>query len=436
MTKCTLNSEVFPGINRKKIAVDFNGGHVSSDGGVLLVQAADKRLGLTERIAKRLEETRSSGKIVHSLLSMLRQRVYGIACGYEDGNDHSTLRYDTAFQTAVSREDVLASSATLHRFEQKANRRVAIEVHREIVETFIQSFSKAPKELILDFDATDDIIHGNQEGKFYHGYYGNYCFLPLYVFCGHKLLVSYLRPSHWGAATHSWAILSLLVKRFKKEWPGVKVIFRGDGGFCRHQMLAWCDRQGVGYIVGTTRNNVLAKRIEAPLRLAEEIYEISQQKVRLFYSFQYRAKSWKEARRVIAKVEHTEQGSNPRFIVTNLPGSSKILYDTVYCARGNMENRIKEQQLELFSDRTSCSKWGPNQLRLLFSSLAYVLMEAIRDIGLEGTKLAHATVGTIRLKLLKIGTVMTRNTRTIHFRMASHYPFKELFMQVANRLLT
>ena len=278
-------------------------------------------------------------------------------------------------------------------------------------------------------------MHGQQEGRFYHGYYDAYCFLPLYVFCGDRLLVSYLRPSKIDGAKHAWAVLALLVKRLRRAWPKVKIVFRGDSGFCRWRMLRWCERQGVGYIVGIARNprmNALSK----PLRnQAQEAYEQSGDKQRLFDEFFYAAQTWDRRRRVIVKAEHTARGSNPRYIVTNLAGSPQHLYDAVYCARGDMENRIKEQQLHLFADRTSCHHhWWPNQYRVLLSAFAYVLLNAIRRIGLTGTELARAYVGTIRLKLLKIGAVVLRNTRRVQFLLSSAHPYQELFFLAAARL--
>jgi len=434
MAVCIKERLYFPSLNRRNIEMDFSGGHISSDGGVLLLRDIDRNLGLTEKISSLLPDLRDQSKITHSLKSMLRQRVYGIACGYEDCNDHNQLRHDIAFQTASDRVDILASSPTLNRFENIADRSFAFSCHKVMVENFISSHKMAPKELVLDFDATDDLVHGNQEGKFYHGYYGNHCFLPLYVFCGKQLLVSYLRPSNIDGAKHSWAILALLVKRFRQVWPNVRIIFRGDGGFCRHKMLDWCDRNNVKYIVGIGRNKKLEGNLYAPIQLAEEIYNITGQKARLFYSFSYKAKSWSKSRRIIGKAEYTNQGANPRFIVTNLDGKSKYLYDNIYCARGEMENRIKEQQLDLFADRTSCHNWWANQMRLILSSLAYILIERMRALVLKGTEMASATVGTIRLKLLKVGAVITRNTRSIRFKMAEHFPHKKLFMLVAKKL--
>jgi hypothetical protein len=303
-----------------------------------------------------------------------------------------------------------------------------------LIDPFNASFKKAPKKLILDFDATDDRVHGKQEGRFFHGYYDHYCFLPLYVFCGDQLLVNYLRPSKIDGAKHAWAILALLVKRLRQQWPKVKIIFRGDSGFCRWKMLAWCERHHVGYIVGIAKNKRLDASIKPLLGEAADCFDEWGTKVRWFADIHYAAKSWDHPRRVIAKIEHTDKGSNPRYVVTNLEGKAQALYDRLYCARGDMENRIKEQQLDLFADRTSCHRWWPNQFRLLLSSLAYVLLEAIRRLALKGTALARAYVGTLRLKLLKIGAVILKNTRRIRFLLASACPYQDLFFKVAAKL--
>jgi Transposase DDE domain group 1 len=309
-----------------------------------------------------------------------------------------------------------------------------VAFHRVLVEKFIAAFAEAPTELILDFDATDDRVHGRQEGRFFHGYYGDWCFLPLYVFCGEQLLVSYLRPSNIDAAKHSWAILKLLVQRLRRQWPGVRIIFRGDSGFCRWKMLRWCERHEVNYIVGLAQNARLNAMLAPLLAQAEAEHQSTREKARLFPDLDYAADTWDKTRRVVAKAEHTAQGDNPRFVLTNLAGGAQALYDEVYCARGEMENRIKEQQLGLFADRTSCHDWWANQFRLLLSSCAYVLMEAIRRLGLAGTELARAQVQTIRLKLLKIGTVILRNTRRIRLLLSSAYPHQELFWRVCRRL--
>ncbi len=364
---------------------------------------------------------------------MYRQRIYGLVLGYEDLNDHDSLRDDPALQTAIERDKALARSPTLCRLENRADRESARQISSLIVETFISSFATPPKRLVLDFDATDNPVHGRQEGRFFHGDYDHYCFLPLYVVCGSQLLAAYLRPSNIDGARHAWAILSLLVKRLRKEWPGVKIVFRGDSGFCRWRMLRWCDKHRVGYIVGLAKNKRINALAADQMTQAENQFNATGIKQRVFGETSYAAHSWDRPRRVIMKSEHGPQGRNPRYVVTNLPGDPQRLYDRDYCARGDMENRIKEQQLDMFSDRTSCHNWWPNQLRLLLSSLAYILMEALRRIGLKGTELANAQCGTIRLKRLKIGAVITRNTRRVRMHLSSACAHQELFWLVARR---
>jgi hypothetical protein len=434
MTVCSTSSDLFPACKSRKVQVDFNGGDVTSDGGALLLRQADRRLGLSRAISRLLEDPRRQKSVQHTLPALLRQRVYGIALGYEDLNDHDTLRDDLLFQTGVERTDRLAGHSSLHRLEQTADRDAAWAMHKVLVEQFMASFKKPPKELILDFDATDDPVHGMQEGRFFHGYYDRYCFLPLYVFCGSQLLVAYLRPSNIDPARHAWAILKLLVKRLREQWPRLRITFRGDSGFCRWRMLRWCETHKVGYIVGLARNSRILAAVHEPLEKAQEPHRRTGRKVRRFTSVKYGARSWDRARRVIVKAECTEKGLNPRFVLTNLKGRAKDLYDRLYCARGDMENRIKEQQLGLFADRTSCHKWWPNQFRLLLSSMAYVLIEAIRRLGLRGTKMACAQVNTLRVKLFKIGAVITRNTRRIRIHLASGCPTQSLFLLVARRL--
>jgi len=303
-----------------------------------------------------------------------------------------------------------------------------------MVEQFIKSFKRPPRKLILDFDATDDGVHGKQEGRFFHGYYDSYCFLPLYVFCGEKLLVSYLRESRIDGARHAWAILSLLVKRLRRAWPRVKIIFRGDSGFCRHKMLSWCESNEVDYVVGLAKNKRLNAFSQELQGQAEEAFKQTGNKQRLFGEFRYAAKTWSKKRRIIAKAEHTAKGSNPRYLITNIQGDPQQLYDKLYCKRGDMENRIKEQQLDLFADRTSCHQWWANQFRLLLASLAYTLLEAIRRLALKGTEMARAQCRTIRLKLLKVGAVIIKNTRRVRFLLSSAYPYQQLFRHVAQQL--
>ena len=427
MPKCTPPEFLFPSFDRRKIEASFSGGDVTSDGGILLLREADRRLGLVEALSAVLPDPRHKVFIVHEQVDLLRQRIYGLAAGYEDLNDHDTLRHDPGWQTCVDRGNELASSPTLCRLEQRVDRKAAVAMHGVLVDQFIASFKEAPTELVLDFDATDDRVHGNQEGAYFHGYYGDWCFLPLYVFCGEQLLVAYLRRSNKDAARHAWAVLSLLTKRLRQAWPGVRIVLRGDSGFCRWKMLRWCERAGVNYIVGLARNKRLQALGRPLMDQARTAFAVEGQKQRFFGWLDYKAGSWDKKRRVIAKAEVSAQGENPRFLVTNIEGDAQRLYDELYCARGEMENRIKEQQLGLFSDRTSCHAWWANQFRVLLSAAAYVLMETIRRIGLAGTELARAQVSSIRLKLLKIGAVIVRNTRRIRFFLSSAYPYQEIF---------
>ena len=433
MTNRNREQLIFPGCKGRRVEAEFSGGNVTSDAGILLLRQADRRLGLTAAIARLLKDPRRQASCEHSVLSMPRQRVDGIALGYEDLNDHDHLRHDMAWQTAVERDHPPASSPTLCRLENRAGRESAIAMHRVLMDQFISSFDAPPTELILDFDATDDPVHGNQEGRFFHGYYDHYCFLPLYVTCRDQLLVAYLRPSNIDGAKHAWAILSLLVKRLRQEWPNARIIFRGDSGFCRWRMMAWCDRQRVYTILGLARNKRINEEAEPLIEKARLRCEATGQKQRLFGNLTDGAHSWDRERRVIARIEHTTRGSNPRYGVTNLPGNSRHLHERIYCARGEIENRIKEQ-MQLFSDRTSATRWWPNQFRVLLSALAYTLLEAMRRLGLKGTELACAQVGTIRLKLLKIGAVIVRNTRQVRFQLATAHPYQHLFWLVAIRL--
>lgn len=434
MTDCKQTEWKFPTVKCRKVTADFAGGDITSNAGVLLLRQADRKIGLTKGAAGLMPDDRCSGKVEHTIEAMLRQRVYAIACGEEDLNDHHQLRNDLALQTAMDRTDVLASPSTLSRFENTANRRLAGALQSLFVEKFITSHQEAPKQIVLDFDATDDAVHGRQEGRFFHGYYDQYCFLPLYVFCGSQLLCSYLRPSKIDGAKHAWAILSLLVKRLRKQWPNVQIIFRGDSGFCRWKMLRWCDNHGVDYIIGLAKNARLTSMGAVLMDQAQNAFDDTREKQRFFSELTYAAGTWDRKRRVIMKAEYSIMGSNPRFIVTSLDGDPQELYDNLYCARGDMENRIKEQQMDLFADRTSCHQWWANQFRLLLSSMAYILFETIRRLGLKGTELARATCGTIRLKLIRIGAIVLRNTRRIRLHLSSAHPHQDIFDLVVRRL--
>ena len=404
-------------IKGRTIKIDFDGGDVSSDGGLFLLSEVDKQVNLLAPVAKILDfhDIRFKPQVKHSNLRMLRQRVNGIAAGYEDLNDHTEKRHDANHQLAAGTDEALASSSTLCRMEnrQGGNRKACLRISEVLVDNFISSFSSAPQELILDFDATDDAVHGEQIGRYFHGHYDDYCFLPLYVFCGERLLVSYLRPSSRGASTHAWTILMMLVTRFRREWPEVDIVLRGDSDFRGYKMLSWCDDNGVGYVVGMAGNQRLTRLTSRTIRRAEKTYRRRGTKVKIYNDLYYAAQEWDRKRRVIVKAEHNNQGPNTRYILSNLVDTPKNLYEKEYCARGDMENRIKEQQLYLFADRTSCHAWWANQFRLLLSSLAYVLVEGLRRTALKGTRFAHAQAVTIRQKLLKIGAVIVRNTRSI-----------------------
>ena len=423
----------FSRLRRREIDVRFDGGDVSSDGGLLLLREVERRLGLLKALAPVLPDPRNPALVRHTTEHLLRQRVFALCQGYEDLNDHDRLRDDLALQTALERDTPAASSATLCRFENRADRAAVVATQRILVEQFIDSFKQPPTELILDFDATDDLVHGNQEGRHFSGYYDGYCFLPLSVFCGEQLLVAYLRPASKDAAWHAAAVLKLLVGRLRQAWPNVRILFRGDSGFCRPLLLSWCERHGVDYVVGLAKNARLLKLCEAWRAAATTAFETTQAPQRHFGEFAYAAGSWRRMRRVIVKAEHNAQGANPRFVVTRLANAPRELYERGYCARGEMENRIKQCQLGLFADRTSCHLWWPNQFRLLLASLAYVLMERVRTIGLAGTDLARAQVWTLRCRLLKVGAVIVRNTRRIRFFLASAFPHQEPFLLAAAR---
>lgn len=438
MTQCTPTCLPFATLNHRRLEADFAGGALTTDAGALLLREADKRLGLLDALDRCLLDPRDPDLITHPQRALLAQRVFGIACGYEDLNDHQSLRHDPLWQALAEYdpdpEQPLASAPTLCRLENRANRAALVRLACALVEQFIASHKRPPECLVLDFDATDDPVHGEQEGRFFHGYYDSYCFLPLYVFCGDQLLVAYLRPSNIDAALHARAILKLLVRRLRQAWPDVKIIIRGDSGFCRWRLMRWCDSNGVGYLLGLARNSRLQELAAPLMNEAEARWQATRQPQRLFGTFAYAAGSWDRPRRIIAKAEHGARGDNPRFVVTNLPGGAQALYDEVYCARGEMENRIKEQQLMLFAGRTSCHKFLANQFRLLLSAAAYVLVEAVRRLGLAGTELGRAQVSTIRLRLFKVAGLVQVSVRRVCVRLASGFPLQELFGLVLRRL--
>lgn len=462
-TECSALQLEFQGLGSRRVVADFDAGHVSSDGGSLLLRETDETLGVVERLAECFTDHRDPELIDHALPSLLRQRIYGIALGYEDLNDHNDLCEDPLLAGASGREDVLgekrrcesdqgkglASAYTLNRLEltppdaNRDSRYKKIVYHAEaieslIVDVFLDSFAQAPEEIVLDFDATDDPLHGNQEGRFFHGYYNCYCYMPLYVTCGDHLLVAKMRTSNRDASTGSVEVLEWLVARIRARWPKVCIILRGDSGFCREPIMKWCEDRGLFYLLDLPKNERLTKAIGNEMYQVSIRHHLTGAAARTFTQLFYQPRdSWSRKRRVIAKAEHLSKGANPRFVVTNLPedyAPPKELYEKHYCARGDMENRIKEQQLDLFADRTSSHTMRANQLRLWFSSMAYVLMSALRRIALVKTPLAKATCGTIRLKLLKIGALINISVRRIVVHLPTAYPYKEIFVDALKQL--
>jgi Transposase DDE domain group 1 len=381
-----------------------------------------------------LEDARDPERITHPLRDLVAQRVYALCAGYEDLNDHDRLRQDLLLRTAVGRVDELASAPTLCRLENRATRAQVVALNRVLVEQFIAQHRTAPRELILDVDASDVPLHGDQEQTQFHGYYDHYCYLPLYVFCGQALLTCLLRPSRIDGAKHAAAVIKLLIARLRAAWPNTRFIVRGDSGFCRQRLIRWCERQAVGYVIGVARNARLQAQVAADEERLRVAFEATNIKQRHIGELRYAAESWDIERRIITRLEYGTQGINPRFVVTNLKGPAADLYDRLYCQRGEAENRIKEAQLDLFGTRASSHKFAANGLRLLFAALAYTLMQRLRTLALAGTELARASAATIRVRLLKIGAVIVRNTRRVRILLASHHPLREVFLSTARAL--
>jgi hypothetical protein len=434
MPKCMDAKIEFGRFGRRLIEADFSGGDLSSDGGLLLLRQIDQHLGLSRAAAAVIPDPRDPTRIEHSLRDLLAQRLYGLCCGYEDLNDHKTLRDDVLMQTAVGRDEPLASAPTFSRLENRATRAQAWALHGVLIDQFIASHKTAPNELVLDIDASDIPLHGNQEQSQFHAYYDHHCYLPLYVFCGQAMLACVLRRSKIDGAKNAAAVIKLLITRLRQVWPNTHFIVRGDSGFCRRRLLHWCERAGVSYLIGLARNARLQARVELAEAALADAYKTHKTKQRLIDEFNYAAKSWPHERRVITRLEHGDQGNNPRFVVTNLTGPAEHLYDQLYCQRGEAENRIKEAQLDLFGTRASCSRFIANQFRLLLAALAYTLMHRLRALALQATELERASAATIRVRLLKIGAAVLRNTRRVRVMLASHHPLRELFATAAGNL--
>jgi hypothetical protein len=450
-TECNAGLFGFASVGRREVVAGFDGGAITSDAGALLLGAADRTIGLVGRFAQCFRDVRCQELIEHAVETLVGQRVFGIALGYEDLNDHDTLRHDPvmavlAGKLAARRKDCapVAGKSTLNRLElsrPEATRYHKISYEAEgiealFVDLFLESFREPPEEIILDLDATDDPLHGRQEGRFFHGYYDCYCYLPLYVFCGDQLLAAKLRPSNIDGAAGALEEVARITARIRKRWPLVRIVLRADSGFARDALMVWCEANGVDYIFGLARNKRLVAAITGELAEAKTESAVTALPARRFKDFVWTTrKSWSCERRVIAKAEWTQGEENPRFIVTSLDeGCGQDLYEKLYCARGEMENRIKECQLDLFADRTSTATMRANQLRLWFASMAYVLVESVRRLGLKATELASATCGSIRRKLFKIGALVTKSVRRIRFAMASGCPYKSAFATAHQRL--
>jgi hypothetical protein len=454
----------FQQLGRREVIGRFDGGKISSDAGGVLLREVEGRLGILERLSGCFQDYRSGQRVEHSLESLIKQRVYGIALGYEDLNDHDSLRHDVVMGVLCEKSDpaggarvreqdqgkATAGKSTLNRLELTPENANANSRYKKIVaktdkiddlmvELFIESYPRAPVEVVLDVDATDDPLHGHQEGRFFHGYYAEYCYLPLYIFSGEHLLCARLRPADQDPASGVLAELRRIVEKLRAAWPQVRIIVRGDSGFCRDEIMSYCEQTPqLDYVLGLAKNSRLIKGIEAEMAQAQQIHESTQEPARVFKDFLYRTRhSWSCERRVVGKAEYLAKGANPRFVVTSIASENKparTLYEDFYCARGDMENRIKEQQLGLFADRTSTGWMRSNQLRLYFSSFAYILMQRLRQLGLKGTELAQAQCETIRLKLFKIGAQITVTVRKVWISFSESYPYLGLFQRVLGQL--
>jgi hypothetical protein len=451
----------FHPIGLRKMVGRFDGGTISSDAGALLLRGVERATGILRRFAGCFTDHRDAELIEHSVEGLVAQRTVGLALGYEDLIDHDTLREDPLLAAVVEQIDVtgqrrkrgrdrgrpLAGKSTLNRLEltpagaEASARYKKIEVNpaaveRFFVEVFLEAHATPPDEIILDLDATDDPIHGHQEGRFFHGYYDGYCYLPLYIFCGEHLLCAKLRTADIDASSGALEEVERIVAQIRARWPAVRILLRADSGFCREEILAWCETHAVDYLFGLARNERLVRQIAPELAEAKARFEATGRAARVFTQFAYQTReSWTRARRVVAKAEHLDKGANPRFVVTTLAEDPRRLYEQIYCARGEMENRIKEQQLHLFADRTSAATMRANQLRLWFSSAAYVLMHALRRLALPGTELARAQCQTIRLKLLKIGAQVRVTVRKVWVSLAQGCPYQDLFLRAHETLL-
>lgn len=453
-TECNAEQLEFSCVGRRRVVAAFNGGAVSSDAGALLLKRTDEAIGLIDRLAGCFRDGRDPGAIEHSVRTLIGQRVFGIALGYEDLNDHEHLRHDALFGTLLGKLQAqrarcapLAGKSTLNRLELHPLESVSryhkivpesAAIERLFVELFLDAHGVPPQEMVLDLDATDDPLHGHQEGRFFHGYYDGYCYLPLYIFCGEHLLAAKLRRANIDGAAGAKQEVERVIAQIRARFPAVHIILRADSGFAREELMGWCEQNAVDYVFGLARNARLQRAIGAELHAAAVQAAQSASPARRFKELVYRThKSWSRPRRVVAKAEHTGDKANPRFVVTSLSMqqlAARPLYEDLYCARGECENRIKEAQLDLFADRLSTATFRANQLRLWLASAAYLLMHALRRIGLQHTVLARACANTIRLKLLKIGAVITVSVRRVKLAMSEAHPSQREFIAAFHAL--
>ncbi len=453
-TECISDRFEFTAMARRRVEAGFDGGTITSDAGALLLGMTDRTIGLIDRFAACFEDRRCQDLVEHSVDTLVGQRVFGIALGYDDIVDHDALRHDPIFavlagKLSAKRADCapVAGKSTLNRLE--LSQPMATRYHKIshdpaaieglFVDLFLEAHGKAPRQITLDLDATDDPLHGDQEGRFFHGYYKCYCYLPLYVFCGRHLLAAKLRRANIDAAAGAVEEIERIVAQIRARWPKTRILLRADSGFAREELMAWCESHEVDYLFGLAKNVRLQKKIAVELAEAKAASVAHDgAAMRRFKDFMWRTrKSWSRERRVVAKAEWTHGAANPRFVVTSLSAdevTANPLYEERYCARGEMENRIKECQLDLFADRTSSNSMRANQLRLWFSSMAYVLLCALRRLALQGTELARATCGTIRDKLLKIGALVRISVRRVLIQMASGYPKQQQWSLAYRRL--
>lgn len=463
MTQCSTEAIELKSLGKRSVVAAFDGGTITSDAGAVLLDKTDQALSLLERATACFTDYRDPDLIEHSVEHLLRQRVFALALGYEDLNDHDELSRDPLLAAVVGKAEptgrtrrrrrdrgrALAGKSTLNRLELTGEdadaasryKKIALEfeaMRSLFVTLFLDAHDAPPAEIIIDLDATDDPLHGGQEGRFFHGYYKHYCYLPLYAFCGDHLLAAELRPSGIDGAFGTVELLERIIPAIRRRWPTTRIVVRADSGFARDEIMAWCEANGVDYVLGLAKNSRLKAAIAEALAAVEAEYARTGEAARLFEDFTYQTRdSWSCSRRVVGKAEHLAKGSNPRFVVTSLPAEAidgRALYEDVYCARGEMENRIKEQQLCLFADRTSTHWMRSNQIRLWLSSLAYVLVSGLRRLGLAGTSMARSRCDTIRLKLLKIGAAIRVSVRRVWIALASSYPRQTLFRRICRRL--